>query len=225
MVTVDGTGNKCLFVLLLVSILWKTYFSEKSVDWNTNCHIKHDNLESRILLYLILGNRRISECKRCFGTLNKTNLAILLILAEDIELNPVQGVSVFPARTWLSKGYFNKMGRFAKRLESSFGKLGNKEQVNRIPNSGVYWLECKADCSFCNFVVLNGHSSVKAFSVTVVICWSINMHTSRRYEMQLNQTNKQKTTDTYIWVFQLLDSIFDKQLNLEVQNLELLSGK
>lgn len=50
----DGNSKWNIFpsVLLFGLVLWEMYTSEKSVDSNIDCQIKHDNLRGQIFVFL-----------------------------------------------------------------------------------------------------------------------------------------------------------------------------
>ena len=84
----------CMFpvVVVLGFILWKWANGSDSADPNLDFRIGSkvfaDGSSYCFTSIRKLGNRRSSERLRCFDSSKGTNLAILIILAGDIETNP-----------------------------------------------------------------------------------------------------------------------------------------
>ena len=79
-------------VVVLGFILWKWANGSDSADPNLDCRIGSkvfaDGSSHCFTSIRKLGNRRSSERLRRFNSSKGTNLAILIILAGDIETNP-----------------------------------------------------------------------------------------------------------------------------------------
>ena len=89
-------------VVVLGFILWKWANSSDTADPNLDCRISSkvfaDGSSHCFTSIRKLGNRRSSERLRCFNSSKGSSLAILIILAGDIETNPGPGV-VFAKNT------------------------------------------------------------------------------------------------------------------------------
>ena len=89
-------------VVVLGFILWKWANGSDSADPNLDCRIGSkvfaDGSSHCFTSIRKLGNRRSSERLCRFNSSKGTNLAILIILAGDIETNPGPGV-VFAKNT------------------------------------------------------------------------------------------------------------------------------
>ena len=94
---------KSVLLLVFGLILWKWMNGVDSLGSNQECRIGYRHSHSRISQCLAsirkLGNRRSSEGLRSFKPSRGTNLFILIILAGDIEMNPVPGFNVAYAKS------------------------------------------------------------------------------------------------------------------------------
>ena len=79
-------------VVVIGFILWKYANGSDSLDPNLDCKVGckvfADGSSHCFASVRKLGNHRSSERLRCFKSSKATNLAILIILAGDIETNP-----------------------------------------------------------------------------------------------------------------------------------------
>ena len=112
-------------VVVLGFILWKWANGSDSADPNLDCRIGSkvfaDGSSHCFTSIRKLGNRRSSERLRRFNSSKGTNLAILIILAGDIETNPgpryrcslckkiLQGIGQGDRMYWLRKTLSCKM--------------------------------------------------------------------------------------------------------------------
>ena len=79
-------------VVVIGFILWKYINGSDSLDPNLDCKVGckvfADGSSNCFASVRKLGNQRSSERLRCYKSSKATNLAILIILAGDIETNP-----------------------------------------------------------------------------------------------------------------------------------------
>ena len=98
-------------VVVLGFIFWKWANGSDSADPNLDYRIGSkvfaDGSSHCFTSIRKLGNRRSSERLRCFNSSKGSNLAILIILAEDIETNP--GPSVVFAKILQGNGQGDRM--------------------------------------------------------------------------------------------------------------------
>ena len=211
-------------VLLLVFglILWKWMNGVDSLGSNQECKIGYIHSHSRVSQCLAsirkLGNRRSSEGLRSFKPSKGTNLFILIILAEDIEMNPGPRF-----QCGLCKKYCKASDRLLeceeceKRFHASCSNLSDNELLRIESGDGAwYCTNCKADCGLCSGAVLKGHKAVQCDNCDMWIHNECSFIAETQYET-VNNTN-------CTWIcpkcelFNFSDSFFGEQVNVETEN-------
>ena len=209
-------------VVVLSFILWKWANGSDSADPNLDCRIGSkvfaDGSSHCFTGIRKLGNRRSSERLRRFNSSKGTNLAILIILAGDIETNPGPR-----SRCSLCKKYCKVSDKVIectdceKRLHAKCSNLGADDLLKiETGNSDWYFTNCKADCGLCSGAVLSVHKAVQCDGCEMWIHNECSFITEAEYE------NVLKSGCTWICpkceFFNFSDSFFVDQLNLMNRN-------
>ena len=209
-------------VVVLSFILWKWANGSDSADPNLDCRIGSkvfaDGSSHCFTSIRKLGNRRRSERLRRFNSSKGTNLAILIILAGDIETNPGPR-----SRCSLCKKYCKVSDKVIectdceKRFHAKCSNLGADDLLKiETGNSDWYCTNCKADCGLCSGAVLSVHKTVQCDGCEMWIHNECSFTTEAEYE------NVLKSGCTWICpkceFFNFSDSFFVDQLNLMNRN-------
>ena len=209
-------------VVVLGFILWKWANGSDSADPNLDCRIGSkvfaDGSSHCFTSIRKLGNRRSSERLRRFNSSKGTNLAILIILAGDIETNPGPR-----SRCSLCKKYCKVSDKVIectdceKRFHAKCSNLGADDLLKiETGNSDWYCTNCKADCGLCSGAVLSVHKVVQCDGCEMWIHNECSFITEAEYE------NVLKSGCTWICpkceFFNFSDSFFVDQLNLMNRN-------
>ena len=209
-------------VVVLSFILWKWANGSDSADPNLDCRIGSkvfaDGSSHCFTSIRKLGNRRSSERLRRFNSSKGTNLAILIILAGDIETNPGPR-----SRCSLCKKYCKMSDKVIectdceKRFHAKCSNLGADDLLKiETGNSDWYCTNCKADCGLCSGAVLSVHKAVQCDGCEMWIHNECSFITEAEYE------NVLKSGCTWICpkceFFNFSDSFFVDQLNLMNRN-------
>ena len=209
-------------VVVLSFILWKWANGSDSADPNLDCRIGSkvfaDGSSHCFTSIRKLGNRRSSERLRRFNSSKGTNLAILIILAGDIETNPGPR-----SRCSLCKKYCKVSDKVIectdceKRFHAKCSNLGADDLLKiETGNSDWYCTNCKADCGLCSGAVLSVHKAVQCDGCEMWIHNECSFITEAEYE------NVLKSGCTWICpkceFFNFSDSFFVDQLNLMNRN-------
>ena len=209
-------------VVVLGFILWKWANGSDSADPNLDCRIGSkvfaDGSSHCFTSIRKLGNRRSSERLRRFNSSKGTNLAILIILAGDIETNPGPR-----SRCSLCKKYCKVSDKVIectdceKRFHAKCSNLGADDLLKiETGNSDWYCTNCKADCGLCSGAVLSVHKAVQCDGCEMWIHNECSFITGAEYE------NVLKSGCTWICpkceFFNFSDSFFVDQLNLMNRN-------
>ena len=204
-------------VVVVGFILWKWANGSDSPDPNLDCRIGSkvfaDGFSHCFTNIWKLDNRRSSERLRCFNSSKGTNLAILIILAGDIETNP--GLR---SRCSLCKKYCKVSDKVIectdcqKRFDAKCFILRADDLLKiETGNSDRYCKNCKVDCGLCSGAVLSVHKAVQCEG-----CEMCSFITEAEYE------NVLKSCCTWICpkceFFNFSDSFFVDQSNLMIQN-------
>ena len=209
-------------VVVIGFILWKYANGSDSLDPNLDCKVGckvfADGSSHCFASVRKLGNHRSSERLRCFKSSKATNLAILIILAGDIETNPGPR-----SKCGLCKKICKVSDKVIdcvdceKRYHAKCSDLSVDELI-MIENGSNDWYctNCKADCGLCSRAVLNGHKAVQCDGCELWIHNECSFISEEDYENVL--------TTRCTWIcpkcdfFNFSDSFFDDQLNLMTQN-------
>ena len=209
-------------VVVIGFILWKYANGSDSLDPNLDCKVGckvfADGSSHCFASVRKLGNHRSSERLRCFKSSKATNLAILIILAGDIETNPGPR-----SKCGLCKKICKVSDKVIdcvdceKRYHAKCSDLSVDELI-MIKNGSNDWYctNCKADCGLCSRAVLNGHKAVQCDGCELWIHNECSFISEEDYENVL--------TTRCTWIcpkcdfFNFSDSFFDDQLNLMTQN-------
>ena len=209
-------------VVVLGFILWKWANGSDSADPNLDCRIGSkvfaDGSSHCFTSIRKLGNRRSSERLRRFNSSKGTNLAILIILAGDIETNPGPR-----SRCSLCKKYCKVSDKviectdWEKRFHAKCSNLGDDDSLKiETGNSDWYCTNCKTDCGLCSGAVLSVHKAVQCDGCEMWIHNECSFITEAEYE------NVLKSGCTWICpkceFFNFSDSFFVDQLNLMNRN-------
>ena len=205
-------------VVVLGFILWKWANGSDSADPNLDCRIGSkvfaDGSSHCFTSIRKLGNRRSSERLRHFNSSKGTNLAILIILAGDIETNPG------PRSRWsLCKKYCKVSDKVIectdceKRFHAKCSNLGDDDLLKiETGNNDWYCTNCKADCGLCSDAVLSVHKAVQCDGCEMWI------HNECSFIAEAEYENVLKSGCTWICpkceFFNFSDSLFVDQLNL-----------
>ena len=167
-------------VFILGFILWKWANGSDSADPNLDCIIGSkrfaDGSSHYFTSIMKLGNHRSSERLRCFNSSKGTNLAILIILAGDIETNPGPR-----SQCTLCKKYCKVSDKViectdcGKRFHAKCSNLG-ADDLLKIETGNSDWFSQSARLITACAVVLFS-MSIRQFSAMVARCgFTMNAH-------------------------------------------------
>ena len=186
---------KSVFLLVFGLILLKWMNGVDSLGSNQECRIGYKRSHSRVsqcfASIMKLGNRRSSEGLRSFKPSKGTNLFILIILAEDIEINPGPRFQCGLCKTISTVRHrIDSLNvRNAKNASTLHAQTLVTTNVRIESGDGAWYCNnCKADCGLCSGAVLKGHKAVRCDSCDMWIHNECSFIAETQYET-VNNTN------------------------------------